>query len=278
MSLPYLYQAVILRDQWDARRKQQQGTQQPTGATAGDLESTCSTGDVIALSDVSVDGEGAIDDPMAAGVAAAAELGGSRDAAIVDAAAAAVTAVVSSSISGEEASKANKLQQFIETKLPECYNKQRADEFAAGFCYYPGKNARKRLVAALLKVPKGRSELPSTYSRIISTLARVYPDVAPPVVDALRKEFFGMLKSKNQFNIDSKVRNVRYLAELVKFTVAPPILALRMFKALLADFSLSPHNVELLAVLLESCGRSDIVFHCRPIFLSFSLMVVGDVS
>ena len=78
-------------------------------------------------------------------------------------------------------------------------------------------------------------------------------DIAGPVLDALKKEFYGMMKTKNQQYIDNKVRNVRYLAELVKFGVAPPITAFRMFKTMMTDFS--PHNIELTAVLLEACGR-----------------------
>lgn len=78
-------------------------------------------------------------------------------------------------------------------------------------------------------------------------------DVATPVLEALKREFFGMMKTKNLQYIDNKVRNVRYLAELVKFGVAPPITAFRMFKTMMADFS--PHNIELVAILLESCGR-----------------------
>ena len=85
-------------------------------------------------------------------------------------------------------------------------------------------------------------------------------DIAGPVLDALKKEFYGMMKTKNQQYIDNKVRNVRYLAELVKFGVAPPITAFRMFKTMMTDFS--PHNIELTAVLLEACGRYVIFLIC----------------
>ena len=78
-------------------------------------------------------------------------------------------------------------------------------------------------------------------------------DITTPVLEALRREFFGMMKTKNTQYIDNKIRNVRYIAELVKFGVAPPITAFRMFKTMMADFS--PHNIELTATLLESCGR-----------------------
>ena len=99
------------------------------------------------------------------------------------------------------------------------------------------------------------SPLYSSPCRVIASLNRVMSkeDVATPVLEALKREFYGMMKTKNQQYIDNKVRNVRYLAELVKFGVAPPITAFRMFKTMMADFS--PHNIELVAILLESCGR-----------------------
>jgi hypothetical protein len=61
------------------------------------------------------------------------------------------------------------------------------------------------------------------------------------------------MKTKNQQYIDNKIRNVRYLGELVKFGIAPPITAFRMFKTMMSDFS--PHNIELTSCLLETCGR-----------------------
>ena len=96
-------------------------------------------------------------------------------------------------------------------------------------------------------------------------------DIAGPVLDALKKEFYGMMKTKNQQYIDNKVRNVRYLAELVKFGVAPPITAFRMFKTMMTDFS--PHNIELTAVLLEACGR-----YAENLFFIFLLPMLCKVT
>jgi len=105
----------------------------------------------------------------------------------------------------------------------------------------------------MVRLPRSRSELSSTYARIVASLSRIYPEMVQPILDGLNKDFYGILKAKNQLHIESKVKNVRYVGELIKFRVAPPIMALRMFKSLLIDFS--NHNVQLLAVLLETCGR-----------------------
>lgn len=150
-------------------------------------------------------------------------------------------------------SKTIKLVTLLEEKLPECVSKQKADEFCVSFCHISTKNARKRLAQSMVRLPRSRSELSSTYARIVASLSRIYPEMVQPILDGLNKDFYGILKAKNQLHIESKVKNVRYVGELIKFRVAPPIMALRMFKSLLIDFS--NHNVQLLAVLLETCGR-----------------------
>ena len=147
----------------------------------------------------------------------------------------------------KEASKAS-----FEDKLPECFNRQRADEFSISFCYHSNKNAKKKLIKALCYMPRGRSDLTATYSRILATISRVYPDIVDPVLDHLHREFFGLMKNKST-HVDSKIRNIKYTSELVKFGLAPPITAFRMIKLLLSDFT--NQNVELLSVLLETCGR-----------------------
>lgn len=154
-----------------------------------------------------------------------------------------------------EESRSAKLHALLNEKLLEVVNKAKADEFCTSFCYLSTKASRKKLAYTLGRVPRGRSELVGTFARILASLRRLYPDseLVNPVLESLSKEFYGMLKTKGQFNIESKIRNVRYQGELIKFKVAPPIVAFRMFKALLSDFT--QHNVELLAVLLETCGR-----------------------
>ena len=51
----------------------------------------------------------------------------------------------------------------------------------------------------------------------------------------------------------------------IKFNIAPPIVAFRMFKTLMSDFSLQ--NVELTASLMESCGR------CVCLYLALSRLL-----
>lgn len=54
---------------------------------------------------------------------------------------------------------------LLQERLPECITKQRCDEFCASFCYLNSKSARKKLVQALMKLPRSRIDLAATYAR-----------------------------------------------------------------------------------------------------------------
>lgn len=158
--------------------------------------------------------------------------------------------------SGASSTNAAKLQELLSVKILECNTKQKADDFTVSFCYISNnsKAARKRLAQVIAKIPRQRADLAPFYGRIIASLHRLYSDILPIVIELLRKEFYGIIKTKKQtFNIDHKVKNIRLTCELMKFRIIPPIIIFRMYKTLLYD--LSPHHIELLAVGLETCGR-----------------------
>ena len=54
-------------------------------------------------------------------------------------------------------------------------------------------------------------------------------------------------------SVEEKILNIRFMAELTKFSVASNLQSLHYVKVLLDDFS--PPSVELLCAYLESCGR-----------------------
>jgi regulator of nonsense transcripts 2 len=148
-----------------------------------------------------------------------------------------------------------KLMVLLEQELPECNRREQLDEITEKFCTNHGssKNARKRLQKVLFLVPRSRLDLLPHYSRMIATLDRVWLDIAAPLVTDLEQQFHGQAKFKKNQNIDSRMRTARYIGELTKFEVAPPIVALRCVKRCLEDFT--GNNVDVACCLLESCGR-----------------------
>jgi regulator of nonsense transcripts 2 len=165
-------------------------------------------------------------------------------------------------VTNDDGTTNNKLFILLNEKILECINKQKTDDFIVSFCYTAGnnKNARKKLIQTIAKIPRSRPELAPNYARIIASLSRLYPDIISPLLELLRKEFYGLLKAKKQSPyIDSKIKNIRLQCELIKFRICPPIVIFKVFKALLNEFN--PHSIEMLVIGLETCGRFLYLLH-----------------
>lgn len=144
---------------------------------------------------------------------------------------------------------------LLEQELPECNRRERIDELADKFVSNHGtnKNARKRIEKAMFLVPRSRLDLIPYYSRLAAILDRVFPDIASALVTELEQQFHGLARWKKQQNIESRIRNAKFIGELTKFKVAPPIVALRCLRRCVQDFS--GNNIDIACCLLESCGR-----------------------
>lgn len=139
-------------------------------------------------------------------------------------------------------------------RLPELTNKDIIDQTAIDFCFLNSKASRNRLVKALTEVPKGRSDLLPSWSRLVATLGRYMPDVPKGLVDYLDAEFRSLQRRKEKdFLGQVRLSNIRYLAELTKFGVVPEHVVFHCLKVSLDDFSRM--NIEILCNLIENCGR-----------------------
>lgn len=148
-----------------------------------------------------------------------------------------------------------RLAVLLEQELPECSRREQIDELSEKFCLNHGssKTSRKRLVKTLFQVPRSRLDLLPYYSRMLAILDRVYSDFASPVVADLEQQFHGQAKFKKNQNLEGRLKTARYIGELTKFRVAPPIVSLRCFRRCLDDFT--GFNVDVACCILESCGR-----------------------
>jgi regulator of nonsense transcripts 2 len=142
----------------------------------------------------------------------------------------------------------------ILARLPEMQTKDAVDQTAIDFCFLNSKASRNRLVKAVQEVPKGRSDLLPIYSRLVATLSKYLPDVAQGLVSYLDDEFRSLQRRKSkEFLGQVRTGNIRYLAELTKFGVVPEHVIFHCLKVCLDDFSRM--NIEIIANLLENCGR-----------------------
>jgi len=145
------------------------------------------------------------------------------------------------------------LESFINT-LANCVNRELIDKAAMDFCTNLNtKPNRKKLVRALFTVHRTRYDLLPFYSRFVAILHPCMPAIATDLGASLKGDFRWHVRKKDQINIESKLKTVRFMGELVKFKMFPKAEALYCLKMLLFDFS--HHNIEMACAFLDTCGR-----------------------
>lgn len=139
-------------------------------------------------------------------------------------------------------------------RLPTCVNRKTIDEAAIEFASnLNNKGNREILALALFKVRRSRLDLLPLYSRLVSTVHPGIPDVAEQLVGHLQGEFRFFRRKKIQDNLESQIKNVRFLAELTKFRMAKPAVVLMCLQVLLRSFR--GVDIDLICSILETCGR-----------------------
>ncbi|AQK72843.1 Regulator of nonsense transcripts UPF2 [Zea mays] len=138
-------------------------------------------------------------------------------------------------------------------RLPGCVSRDLIDQLTVEFCYLNSKANRKKLARALFNVNRTSLELLPYYSRLVATLSTCMKDVPSMLLSMLEEEFNFLINKKDQINIETKIKNIRFIGELCKFKMAPPALVFSCLKSCLDDFS--HHNIDVACNLLETCGR-----------------------
>ncbi|XP_024913069.1 regulator of nonsense transcripts 2 isoform X2 [Cynoglossus semilaevis] len=142
---------------------------------------------------------------------------------------------------------------FIQ-QLPNCVNRDLIDKAAMDFCMNMNtKSNRRKLVRALFTVPRQRLDLLPFYSRLVATLHPCMSDVAEDLCSMLKGDFRFHIRKKDQINIETKNKTVRFIGELAKFKMFSKTDTLHCLKMLLSDFT--HHHIEMVCTLLETCGR-----------------------
>lgn len=144
------------------------------------------------------------------------------------------------------------LDTFL-ANLPNCVNRELIDSAAIDFLLnFNNKPNRKRLVKALFNVHRTRLDLLPLLARFCGIINLVSPDVALELSQMLKVDFKFHVKKRDQINIESKIKVVRYIGEMVKFTLYPRLEALMCLKFLLSNFQ--HHHIEMTCAFLEVCG------------------------
>lgn len=159
------------------------------------------------------------------------------------------------------------LDTFL-ASLPNCVNRELIDSAAIDFLLnFNNKPNRKRLSKALFNVHRTRLDLLPLLARFCAIINLVSPDVALELSQMLKVDFKFHVKKRDQINIESKIKVVRYIGEMVKFTLYTRLEALMCLKFLLSNFQ--HHHIEMTCALLEVCGMY--LYNCKESRLRTSI-------
>lgn len=157
------------------------------------------------------------------------------------------------SSNSNRASNRAMMDAFV-TSLTQCVNRDMVDKAATNFVTNLNtKKNRNKLVRTLFQVPRIRLDLLPFYARLVKTLHPLMPHVANDLITLLKQDFMYQIKKKDQINIESKIKTVRFIGELVKFDLYNKVDAINYLRLLLHDFA--HHSIEMAAAFLETCGR-----------------------
>ncbi|XP_037936989.1 regulator of nonsense transcripts 2-like isoform X1 [Teleopsis dalmanni] len=166
---------------------------------------------------------------------------------------------VGRSCSGYVYNSKHQFDQFL-INLNNCVNKELIDSAAIEFLLnFNTKNNRKKLTKSINTVQRTRLDLLPFLSRFVAIVNLCNTDVAIELSELLRKEFKWHIRKKNQLNIESKIKIVRFIGEMVKFGLCKKFDALGCLKMLLRDFQ--HHQIEMACAFVEVAGVY--LYNCR---------------
>jgi hypothetical protein len=115
------------------------------------------------------------------------------------------------------------------------------------------KSGKKKLAKHLFAVKRTSLELLPLYAKVVKILEPEGGELSDQLTSMLRKEFEKLFTERDQIKIESKVKNMRFMCELVKFKIMDPHIILSSLKQCLNEFR--HHNIDVACACIESCGR-----------------------
>ena len=131
--------------------------------------------------------------------------------------------------------------------------REQVDSLASELCVHGAKYHPRKLIKAFLSPPQKRPEILPYYARLAAILSPCYRHVASEVTASLLADFEELHASPDEKSLPSRLFNVQYLGELVKFKVLSFPAVAKCLKTMLDDFKLA--HVQVVCTLLDTCGR-----------------------
>jgi regulator of nonsense transcripts 2 len=141
-------------------------------------------------------------------------------------------------------------------KILKCDSKETIDEATVEFLQNPifiQYKYRRAVLKCLLRSSKNNLALLRYFARLMSNLSPFYKDMPTETSQLLMEDFNDLNKEEKLGMLEEKIKNIRFISEMVKFESFPIQNIFEILKRLIDDFK--GHSIDLLCHLIESCGR-----------------------
>ena len=141
------------------------------------------------------------------------------------------------------------------------------------------KGNRTKLVKKMFAVNRTSLELLPYYGRLIAILNPLYKDIGKSLVQNLEEEFNKLFEEQDQIKIETKIKNIRFLGELILFKICPEETGIEFLKKCLSQFH--HHNIDVACHFLEVCGRylyAKSTSHLIMVELIAKMMRIKDIK
>lgn len=151
--------------------------------------------------------------------------------------------------------KRKKFDNLI-SKVLKCDSQETIDEATVEFIQNPVflvYKYRKAVLKSILRSSKTNLAVLKYFARFVANLSQFYKDLATETSLMLYEDFNDLNKDEKLGMYEEKIKNIRFISEMVKFELFPMQNVFDILKRLIDDFK--GHSIDMLCQLMETCGR-----------------------
>lgn len=132
-------------------------------------------------------------------------------------------------------------------------SKENVDELTIEFINQYSYTNRKQLIKSMLRSSKSNYAVLRYFARFIANVTPIMKDIATEASHFLMEDFIDLNRVDKLGMFEERVKNIRFVCEMVKFELFPMQNIFEILKRLIDDFK--GNTIDILCNLMENCGR-----------------------
>ena len=127
------------------------------------------------------------------------------------------------------------------------------DEATIEFLNINSNKYRISIIKSMSKGSRTNYTVLKYFARFFANLNPYFKDFTQEIVSNLMEEFNLLMRQDKVTNLDERIRNIRFICELIKFDLFPVQNIFDLLKKIIDDFK--GYSVDILCAIFENAGR-----------------------